>query len=274
MKIAKVLMVVLAVSLCCTAVNAGGNPGDDCSTAAVATCNGDGATVDPASDATPTGPLGSCTTGGGVLDSWVTFVATDTSARIRTDLSSAGTDSDYIVYAVDQADVCDQTSWVEIGCSEDDSSVGSPWLGDISIGGLVVNDTYLIQVGAWDDNTSGTYTVDVACPTVGTVCGDGIISFVSGEEECDGDENAACEVSCETDCTCTPEVCGNGIRHGAEECDGDSTDNCLLTCEADCTCTPVPTPMLPKWGLIGLALMLIIGGAAVFGRGRMGVQQA
>lgn len=254
MKIAKVLMIVLAVSLCCATANAQ----NDCATALTATCNGS-VVLDPAADLTPTGPhslsceqhvcsdfSAACTSDAdcpagitclGINDVWATFVATDVSARLQTDVNSVGTDSNYTVYSVTQANVCDSAGWTEIGCSGDE---GAGFLGDISIGGLTVGDTYLIQMGHWADAYTGSFQLDISCPTVGTVCGDGIISLVPGQEECDGA----------------------------------ATGDCILTCDPDCTCTPVPTPMLPKWGLVGLALMLIVGGAAVFGRGRMGVQQA
>lgn len=306
MKIAKVLMVALAVSLCGATVNAQ----DDCSTAVVIPCGGSGildltatsnhtgndvlihcpnvacapfdwlcntdadcldAQCDgsPCVDECPDGDCdegvcvggandtlacvndmscdGGANDGGncdprcilGANDAWATFVATDTSARIRTDLNSVGTDSEYSVYEVDNSDIaggsgCNEAGWTLIGCSSDDASVGSPWNGDITVSGLTPGDTYLIQLNSWYGMADAVYEVNIDCPTVGTVCGDGITSWEEGDEECDGDD----------------------------------TDNCLLTCEADCTCTPVPTPMLPMWGLVGLALMLILGGAAVFGRGR------
>lgn len=287
MKIAKVLMVVLAVSFCCSAVNAQ----DDCSSAGSVSCGGSW-TTDPSLDTTPgVGFTASCSVGAcsglanacfndghcpagqtcgwaNMDDTFAEFIAEDINARFRTDVGSVATDSEFVIYSIDQAAHCDEASWVEIGCSGDE--VG--YNGDISVGGLTVGDTYLIRFGHWGSATSGDYQLDVECPAPGGVCGDGETS-AAGDEECDGDDVDNCEVSCEADCTCTPDVCGNGIQHGAEECDGADTGDCLLTCEADCTCTPVPTPMLPKWGLIGLATMLLVGGVAVFGRGQMGVQQ-
>ncbi len=228
MRIAKVLMVVLAVSLCCTAVNAQ----DDCATALAIPCNGSGV-LDPANDATPTGPLAYCGSSG-VNDVWATFVATEANARIRTcgDIGSVGTDSEFLMFAVDQADVCNQAGWVPYAC-QGDAGGACGYNNDISVGGLVVGDTYLIQMGHWNDAYSGSYTLEIDCPAPGGICGDGEISAA-----------------------------------GDEECDGAATGSCLLTCEPDCTCTPVPTPMLPKWGLIGLALMLVVGGVGIFGRSR------
>jgi hypothetical protein len=228
MKIAKVLMVVLAVSFCCSAVVA---QEFDCP-GVTTSCNSD-VTLDPAGDGTPTGPLGSCGSAG-VNDSWTTFVADTVNARFRTNVNPlSGTDSEFIVYAVTQGDVCNSAGWTEVGCSGDEGGIA--YLGDISIGGLVVGDTYLVHFGHWNDAYAGNYNLTIDCPATGGVCGDGVISTV-----------------------------------GDEECDGAETGNCLLTCDPDCTCTPVPTPMLPKWGLMGLALMLVVGGVAVFGRGRTG----
>ncbi len=115
------------------------------------------------------------------------------------------------------------------------------------------------------DNAACEVSCEADCTCTPSVCGNDI---QHGDEECDGTDNAACEVSCEGDCTCTPPVCGNGIIGEGEECDGDDTGECLGSCEPDCTCTPVPVPMLPAWGLIGLAVLLAGGGATVFGRRR------
>ena len=300
MKIAKVLMFALAVSLCCATANAQ----NDCATAIPIAC-GSSALLDLALDDTPTavsvGPycgLSACApfdffcqsdqdcidSGSadprcvfGSTDVYASFVATETTVRIRTDAGgSAGTDSTFSVYSVDQTNTCDQVGWNSVGCSLDE---GVGYNGDISIEDLMVGDTYIIQLGSWLDQANGVYELTIVCPADGLVCGDDFVNPFGGEE-CDGADNAACEVSCEADCTCTPDVCGNDIRHGDEECDGTDKDACILECDTDgsvtgnpCTCEPVPTPMLPKWGLVGLALMLILGGAAVFGRGRMGVQQ-
>lgn len=141
-----------------------------------------------------TGPLGACTAGGGLLDAWATFVATETSARIRTDLGSTGTDSDYVVYSVDQGDVCNSGGWSVIGCSEDEAP---PYLGDITVNNLTVGDTYLIQVGSWADRGGCDFELDISC------------------------------------------------------------------------FTPPPFPALPGWGLLGLAVLLLGGGAVIFGRLRI-----
>lgn len=218
MKIRYLLVLVMAVAL----ISVPAMAQDTCATAVAVP-----GPVNPCNDATPEGPLGSCTSGGGVNDSWLFFVATDTTARIRTDLNSAGTDSDYLVLS----GPCG--SQTEIGCSEDDADDGNPpYLGDISVGGLTIGDTYYIQLGTWSDTACGDYVVDIAQPTVGGSCGDGVISLVPG----------------------------------AEECDGADADACILSCLGDCTCEPVTTPALPIWGIAGLALLLLVGGAFAFRR--------
>jgi hypothetical protein len=213
MKIWKLAIVVLAVGMFSVSAIAQ----DTCATA-VGT--GVGNPVSPCGDLTPTGPLGGCTSGGGLLDSWLSFVATDTTARIRTDLNSTGTDSDYIVHS----GTCAGLS--PIGCSEDDSGV-SAYLGDIAVKGLTVGDTYYIQLGTWSDGCpNGPYVVDVIMPN--DSCGDGT---VNGNDECDVD--------------------GSGCTSGE--------------CDSDCTCVPA-TPALPVWGLIGLGVLLLGGGATAVRR--------
>lgn len=229
---------------------------DDCATAALP-----GAPIDPCADATPTGPLGSCTSGGGTLDSWVSFVATATSARIRTDLASAGTDSDYVVYA--SSDNTCGGVFTEVACSEDE--VG--FLGDISVTNLSIGDTYFIQVGTWGDFCpNGPYVVDVIMPSdAAETCGDNSVNQFG--EVCDGTDDAACIGLCQVDCTCPPPVCGNNVLEAGEDCDGAALGICVL-CEPDCTCTPIDTPALPFAGIVGLAALLVGGGAVAFRRNR------
>lgn len=171
---------------------------EDCESAVVAVQDGAGAAIpDPCTDTTPTayvsagGVYGTgayCSGGGSTKDMWAKFVVTGTEARLRTDLGSVGTDSNFLVYFVGQADICDEANWSPWWCSEDE--VG--YNGDITIGGLNVGDTMLIQVGTWADLCLGDY---------------------------------------------------------------------LLTVE-----DPPPVPTLPEWGLLGLGVLLLGGGAVVFGR--------
>ena len=217
MKVWKLVIVVLAVGMFSVSAVAQ----DDCATAV-----SPGTPVEPCADASPTGPVGSCATGNpapGVLDSWVSFVATATTARVRTDLNSTGTDSDYGVYS----GTCG--SLTEIGCAED-SGGAAGYNGDIAVKGLTVGDTYHVQLGTWNDGCpNGPYIVDVIMPN--DSCGDGI---VNGNDLCDGSDNVACA-------------------------GGD--------CDVDCLCLP-PSPALPPWGVIGLGVLLLGGGATAVARRR------
>lgn len=250
MKLWKLSVVLAAVAMISVPVSAQ----DDCASAVPAP-----ATVDPCTDSTPTGPLGSCTSGGGVNDVWVSFVATAATARVRTDLGSVGTDSDYVIY-----DACGGN---EVGCSED--NVG--YLGDIEIGGLNIGQTYYIQVGGWSDSC-GPYDVLVQ-DVVGGVCGDGIRSAISGET-CDGNDAALCQGLCQPDCTCPDPVCGNNVLEAGEQCDEGAANGAVGCILPDCTCTgdcKVATDIVPavsEWGLVVMVLIGLAAGTVMFGRKR------
>ncbi len=120
----------------------------------------------------------------------------------------------------------------EIGCSEDDSAGGcSPWLGDICVPTTSGTD-YVVQLQSWTTGACGNYAIDTS--PGGEVCGDGIIAC-DGSEDCDGSVGV-------------PDPCEHGCR--------------------DCVCMPPPVPMLPAAGLVGLGVLLVSGGALVFGRRR------
>jgi len=171
-----------------------------------------------------TDPFPTCGSGGGTLTGWYEFTATDTTARLRTDLNSIATDSTFALY-----DAC-PPGGTELACAED---IGpGNYLGDVSLDGLTVGNTYYVIMMAWQDVYCGPFTLDVIQPVPGKDCGDGIRSTIPGDEECDGADD----------------------------------DACALYCLGDCTCEAVPVPTLPEWGLLGLAALLLGGGAVVFGR--------
>ncbi len=238
MKIRNLIICLVAVAVFSVPAIAG-DPGDFCVTRIEAAC-GDSPSVDPC-DGGQGGFLGgSCTSGDADPASYISFVAEGTTAQIKTDLSTGGTDSHFVVYSVDQLDICDMEDWVEIACSEDecntpdtcDAGAISVWLGKTSVCGLTDGDTYMIQVGGWG-GSCGPFVVDIVCPNKGSACGDGVID----------------------DCN--------------EECDGAALGSCDFGCNPDCTCSGRPSvPMLPNWGLAGLGLLLLAGGAMVFGRRR------
>ena len=68
-------------------------------------------------------------------------------------------------------------------------------------------------------------------------CGDGVVLPEEGEE-CD-DGNTLGGDGCSSDCTCEPEVCGDGIRACTEFCDDGNTldgDGCSSSCTCDAVC--------------------------------------
>jgi cysteine-rich repeat protein len=213
MKVCRFAAVLLAVGMFSVTAIAQ----DDCATAVPVP-----GPVDPCTDSTPTGPLGFCTSGGGTFDSWLSFVATATAHRIRTDVSSVGTDSDFIVW-----DACGGNP---IGCAEDIAQ--GNYLSDTCVEGLTVGNTYFIQMGSWADSCTGGYAVDIE-PATGTVCGDGVVSCVPGDEECD-DGNAVDGDGCDSNCTATG--CGNGIVTAPEVCDDGNASN-GDGCDNNCTPT-------------------------------------
>ena len=133
---------------------------DECEGALSIACGGSAATDNCTATSGVDDPSPSCAYGeyGSVF---FTFVATETSARVRTDLNSTGTDSEYAVYEVNQADICNETSWTELGCSQDE---GLGYNGDICVTGLTVGDTYVIMLTSYSSYTCDSYTVDIECP--------------------------------------------------------------------------------------------------------------
>ncbi|UCE61783.1 MAG: hypothetical protein JSU63_08550, partial [Phycisphaerales bacterium] len=110
-------------------------PNDDCTGREVLPCAGS-ATVDTALATHGTNdPDLSCSSTDEPCTVFYEFVPPQTSARIRTDLSSVAGDSAYALYAVDQLDVCNETLWTEVGCSEDE---GIGQNGDLCFDNLTV----------------------------------------------------------------------------------------------------------------------------------------
>lgn len=222
---------------------------DDCTTAVSVLAQPAGG-FDPCLDTIPAAvPLGGCTSGNSLNDIWLSFVATATEHRIRTDVSSAGTDSDFIVYS----GTCG--SLTAIGCDED--GVSPCCLSDTCVVGLTPGATYYVQLGAWGSEADccgqppgifnpylfscGLYHVDIEAAPAGTTCGDGIISCVAagypGAEECDDGNTTdgdCCSATCQDE-----EICGNGCIEGAEQCDDHNLingDGCSSTCKNEYRC--------------------------------------
>ncbi len=140
-------------------------PPEDVCAGALAVTPGAGGVQTFNIDATssPDDPELSCTMGPGFGSVFFTFVATDTSARIRTDLDSVALDSDFAVYDVTQSDQCNTQPWAEVGCSEDGEFLFN---GDTCIEGLVVGNTYKIMLLSFTAGSSGDYTLEIEGPCV------------------------------------------------------------------------------------------------------------
>ena len=147
----------------------------------------------------PDDPDPSCTMGPGFGSVFLEFVATETSARIRTDLGSPGLDADFAVYDVVQLDQCDTSQWIEVGCNEDGEFLFN---GDTCVTELTVGETYKIMLMSFTAGSSGDYTVAVDGPCtsgVPAVCGNG---FIDDGEQCDDGNDVdfdGCSAICEVE---------------------------------------------------------------------------
>lgn len=89
---------------------------------------------------------------------WYSFVATHTTARLNT-CGSAADDSTFAIY-----DSCAASA--AIGRGEDGCGSGG-FLGDECLGGLIVGQTYYVQVAAWSPDHRGSYTLEAQSPCPG-----------------------------------------------------------------------------------------------------------
>lgn len=108
-------------------------------------------------------PAFSCLSGGpgqGVNTIWLSFVATETTAYIRTcDSLPPATDTLLAVYDGS----CPLLAADEIGCSDDGSLVCGPGLSELCVSGLVVGNTYYIQAASADIASRGFISVELQC---------------------------------------------------------------------------------------------------------------
>ncbi|MCB9853234.1 MAG: hypothetical protein H6819_09080 [Phycisphaerales bacterium] len=138
---------------------------DDCASAMTITC-GLSVIVDN-TQATTAGndPAFSCRAGGagqGVGTLWFEFMATDTSARVRT-CGSIPPATDTILAVYNNVG-CPPTQGDEIGCSEDAGLPCGERLSEACVSGLTIGQTYLIQVASFDEASRGFISVEVECP--------------------------------------------------------------------------------------------------------------
>jgi len=119
----------------------------------------------------PTSPFrssggGGCWDGDGDGTVFLEFVATAESIRIRTDLVIVppAEDSEFAVFEVDQQNVCSESNWTLIGCSEDEGSGAAGFNGNICVSGLTVGNIYIVELAAFGAANRGRYTVSTECP--------------------------------------------------------------------------------------------------------------
>ena len=131
--------------------------GDDCEDPIPTACDSSVTFSNLAFTTDPSDPAYSCRFGGpgqGVNTGWLTFVATDTSARIDTNGSTA---FDTLLALYDGT--CG--NFVEL-CCDDDS--GDGLLSSFCCDGLTVGNTYYIQASSFSSFDTGDITVNIECP--------------------------------------------------------------------------------------------------------------
>lgn len=136
---------------------------------------------------------------------------------------------------------------------------------DAICGDNIVNQAGEDCDGTDDSACPGECGPKCTCPPP-PVCGDNVVNQAS--EQCDGKDSAACPGACLSNCTCPPDpTCGDGIvNQKNEECDGSDDAACPGECGSDCTCPGEAVPTVSQWGLIAMALMLLVGTKIYFGR--------
>lgn len=143
----------------------GGGNNDECANATEIACGGSGTFDNSAYTTDALDPAYSCRFGGpgqGVGTGWFKFVATNTSARIDTNLSTAP-DTLLAVYS----GTCG--AFTELACSDDD---GVGLLSEVCVDGLTIGDVYYIQASSFSSFDTGSITVSVACPCPGAPAND------------------------------------------------------------------------------------------------------
>lgn len=204
---------VFELSVATDGVNCGGGldcgtsgaPNDSCANAQAITCgstvegNTQFATVDP------TDPNFDCSFGGpqqGFGTIWYTFVATQTSATVTL---CGSVSPDTLLQVLDGT--CG--NFVAVACNDDFCGLQS----ELVANGLVVGNTYYIEVAAWDPGSVGPITLSLSCAGACVVaCPEG---GVTEPEACDVDQFSGCNdpvgfipVACEDT------ICGTAWAQG------------------------------------------------------------
>lgn len=209
---------------------------DDCVNAAVAV---DGSNPVDTNFATTDGP-GSFSTASGCnnygfddVDNDIWYIYTPTcTGTLEIDLcGGSGFGPDGVFYdsrvAVYDGTTCPTDQSTLIACNDDGPGCPSfsSALGNANNVFVNAGSDVLIRVGGFSSSDSGTGTMGIFCQT---------------------------------------ETCGDGLRSGNEECDGADASACAAGCTPSCACLLVTVPALPPIGLIGLAIILLTGGALIF----------
>ena len=149
----------------------GANMGDDCSTTdccpGVPTelqCNSYNE-VDNSVNSDVMYPPPSCGTGFNIGSLWFWFTATHDSVQVSTCNSDPPAwDSVFAMYSGDLYNML-----TEISCADDAPRCPDydpdNWNSYIDTGGLIVGDSYFIQLGSWAAIAQGVYDLDITCPS-------------------------------------------------------------------------------------------------------------
>ncbi len=190
-----------------TSCSTSGAPNDDCANAELIAC---GATVNGSNQfATidPTDPNFDCSFGGpqqGVGSIWYRFVATQTSATVDLCASAA---ADTMVQILDGT--CG--AFVALACNDDFCGLRS----QVTANGLVVGNTYYIQIAGFDAAGVGPITLTLLCQGACEVTCP--VGAVTEPEPCDVDTISGCNSMPPAfiPIACGESVCGKGWGNGS-----------------------------------------------------------
>ncbi len=137
---------------------------DDCEGAIAVACNDSILISNLFATDDPSDPGFSCHNGGpgeqGIGSVWAKFVATSSTARLRTcDSMPPADDSLLAVYT----GTC--SNLTEIGCNDDTPGCAATGFNsDFCLSGLNVGQTYIVQLASWTESDRGRYELEIDCP--------------------------------------------------------------------------------------------------------------
>ncbi|MGE3181420.1 MAG: hypothetical protein AB7N71_07310 [Phycisphaerae bacterium] len=148
-------------------IELGGVPNDNCANATAFPCNSTMVVNNSGATTEPNDPIFTCqlqtTPGQGSGSVWYSITPTDTAITLST-CNSAGNDSMLLLL--------DGTcgNFTEIACNDDLPCGPSTFLSGMTVEGLTINDTYLLDVAAWGGGDVGEYTIELTCGAVLGAC--------------------------------------------------------------------------------------------------------